>query len=145
MSNYYDKLKKKIHEISKKNDNMTLEEIKAKYGELLKGLEIDFDRTSYTDEEKQKIVKEIIVHQYEETKENNITIGAVTEKRKNKFISYLIIFDDDVTLSKILVKFFDLTTEYQNAENYFNFLKDLIINNDLQNISKYILENITTN
>ena len=83
------------------------------------------------------ILNDNIVNQFEEVKDN-ITFGAFIKKQNNSYCVSMIIFDIDYTFSNLNAKTYD---NLEEANIYFSSLKDLIKNNDLENLSSTLLKN----
>lgn len=92
--------------------------------------------TNPTDKVK-SILNDNLVNQFEEVKDN-ITFGAFIKKQNNSYIVSMIIFDIDYTFSNLNAKTYD---NLEEANIYFSSLKDLIKNNDLENLSSTLLKN----
>ena len=97
---------------------------------------IESDSTNNIDYD--ALLKEKIIDSYEEEK-SGVTFGTLLEKNKNKLIVSLLIFDTEETYSNLLVKTYNIN-DLPEAKIYFNELKDLVIKNNLDNLSKIILE-----
>lgn len=152
--NYFELLKKEIKKMVaseekstlKKYNNMVSRNDKVKsIGELeeqfnnfleLLGIESTAPTKDY-----ETMLKERIVDSYEEEKEN-ITFGALIENTNNKLVVSLLIFDEKYTYSNLLVKVYD-KNKLSEAKIYFNELKELIINNSVNDLSKIILEKMS--
>lgn len=81
--------------------------------------------------------KDNIVDIYEENKKENITIGCVNIKESSSYIVYMVIVNNDNSYTNLLKNSFK---DFTNSQSYFNELKSLIIKNDIDTISKKILE-----
>lgn len=92
--------------------------------------------TNPTDKVK-SILNDNLVNQFEEVKDN-ITFGAFIKKQNNSYCVSMIIFDIDYTFSNLNAKTYD---NLEEANIYFSSLKDLIKNNDLENLSSTLLKN----
>jgi len=120
-----------------KNDKVkNITELENKFTNFMNILGIESDDTSNIDYD--ALLKEKIVDSYEEEK-SGVTFGTLLEKNKNKLIVSLLIFDTEETYSNLLVKTYDMEN-LSEAQIYFDELKDLVIKNDLDNLSKIILE-----
>ena len=86
------------------------------------------------------IIADRIVSQYEEEK-GNITFGVVVENAERYYLTYILIFEEDKTYSNVLLKKFD-KDKIMEAKSYFTELKDMIINNDLNKLSKLIIDKL---
>lgn len=152
--NYFELLKKEIKKmvaceeksILKKYNNMVSRNDKVK---SIKELEDKFDKfmsmlgikAEPTTKDYETILKEKIIDSYEEEKAN-ITFGALLENSNNNLIVSLLIFDKEFTYSNLLVKVFD-KDQLNEAKLYFDELKNIIINNNLNDLSKIILEKMS--
>ena len=120
-----------------KNDKVkNITELENKFTNFMNLLGIESDDSNNIDYD--ALLKEKIVDSYEEEK-SGVTFGTLLEKNKNKLIVSLIIFDTEETYSNLLVKTYDME-DLSEAQIYFEELKDLVIKNDLDNLSKIILE-----
>lgn len=81
--------------------------------------------------------KDNIVDIYEENKKENITIGCVNIKESSSYTVYIVIVNNDNSYTNLLKNSFK---DFTNSQSYFNKLKSLIIKNDIDTISKKILE-----
>lgn len=81
--------------------------------------------------------KDNIVDIYEENKNENITIGCVNIKESSSYTVYMVIVNNDNSYTNLLKNSFK---DFTNSQSYFNELKSLIIKNDIDTISKKILE-----
>lgn len=81
--------------------------------------------------------KDNIVDIYEENKKENITIGCVNIKESSSYTVYMVIMNNDNSYTNLLKNSFK---DFTNSQSYFNELKSLIIKNDIDTISKKILE-----
>ena len=81
--------------------------------------------------------KDNIVDIYEENKKENITIGCVNIKERSSYTVYMVIVNNDNSYTNLLKNSFK---DFTNSQSYFNELKSLIIKNDIDTISKKILE-----
>ncbi|MDD2494524.1 MAG: hypothetical protein PHE29_04950 [Tissierellia bacterium] len=80
-----------------------------------------------------------LIDQYEEKKENDIIVGVLNEKVKNDYFVYITIFETDVAYERILFKKF---TDIDQSKSYFEELKTLININNIESLSKKILEKL---
>lgn len=120
-----------------KNDKVkNITELENKFTNFMNILGIESDDTSNIDYD--ALLKEKIVDSYEEEK-SGVTFGTLLEKNKNKLIVSLLIFDTEETYSNLLVKTYNIEA-LSEAQIYFDELKELVIKNDLDNLSKIILE-----
>jgi len=129
-------LKQYNKKVSKNNKVKNITELENKFTNFMNLLGIESDDTSNIDYD--ALLKEKIVDSYEEEK-SGVTFGTLLEKNKNKLIVSLLIFDTEETYSNLLVKTYDIE-DLSEAQIYFDELKDLVIKNDLDNLSKIILE-----
>ena len=131
--NNYKILKEKLSSYSIKNNTNIedLTDLEKKFSELTSKFTI-----SPTQTEVDKILKEKLVEQYEEQKEN-ITFSTLIENYNNLYFVYMIIFDTDYTYSNLLLKSY---SNLEDAKLYFNELKSTIKNNDINTLSLYIIE-----
>ena len=129
-------LKQYNKKVSKNNKVKNITELENKFTNFMNLLGIESDDTSNIDYD--ALLKEKIVDSYEEEK-SGVTFGTLLEKNKNKLIVSLLIFDTEETYSNLLVKTYDMEN-LSEAQIYFDELKDLVIKNDLDNLSKIILE-----
>lgn len=81
--------------------------------------------------------KNNIVDIYEENKKENITIGCINIKESSSYTVYIVIVNNDNSYTNLLKNSFK---KFTNSQIYFNDLKNLIIKNDIDTISKKILE-----
>ena len=81
--------------------------------------------------------KDNIVDIYEENKKENITIGCVNIKESSSYTVYMVIVNNDNSYTNLLKNSFK---DFTISQSYFNELKSLIIKNDIDTISKKILE-----
>lgn len=81
--------------------------------------------------------KDNIADIYEENKKENITIGCVNIKESSSYTVYMVIVNNDNSYTNLLKNSFK---DFTNSQSYFNELKSLIIKNDIDTISKKILE-----
>lgn len=81
--------------------------------------------------------KDNIVDIYEENKKENITIGCVNIKESSSYTVYIVIVNNDNSYTNLLKNSFK---DFTNSQSYFYELKSLIIKNDIDTISKKILE-----
>lgn len=88
-------------------------------------------------EQQYKEYKDNIVDIYEENKKENITIGCVNIKESSSYTVYIVIVNNDNSYTNLLKNSFK---DFTNSQSYFNELKSLIIKNDIDTISKKILE-----
>ena len=123
MNNKYLELKEKLTSQS----NI---ELQKKFFELAQKF------TNPTDKVK-SVLNDNLVNQFEETKDN-ITFGAFIKKQNSNYYVSMIIFDIDYTFSNLNAKTYD---NLEEANIYFSSLKDLIKNNDLENLSSTLLKN----
>ena len=120
-----------------KNDKVkNITELENKFTNFMNLLGIESDDSNNIDYD--ALLKEKIIDSYEEEK-SGVTFGTLLEKNKNKLIVSLLIFDTEETYSNLLVKTYDMEN-LSEAQIYFDELKDLVIKNDLDNLSKIILE-----
>ncbi len=84
-----------------------------------------------------KKLSDRLIEQYEAKKEANIIIGVLNEKMKDDYFVYITIFETDVAYERILFKKF---TDIDQSKSYFEELKTLIIGNNIEGLSKMILE-----
>ena len=129
-------LKQYNKKVSKNDKVKNITELENKFTNFMNLLGIESDATNNVDYD--ALLKEKIVDSYEEEK-SGVTFGTLLEKNKNKLIVSLIIFDTEETYSNLLVKTYDID-DLTEAKIYFNELKDLVIKNNLDNLSKLILE-----
>lgn len=129
-------LKQYNKKVSKNDKVKNITELENKFTNFMNLLGIESDDTSNIDYD--ALLKEKIVDSYEEEK-SGVTFGTLLEKNKNKLIVSLLIFDTEETYSNLLVKTYDMEN-LSEAQIYFDELKDLVIKNDLDNLSKIILE-----
>ena len=92
--------------------------------------------TNPTDKVK-SVLNDNLVNQFEETKDN-ITFGAFIKKQNSNYYVSMIIFDTDYTFSNLNAKTYN---NLEEANTYFSSLKDLIKNNNLENLSSTLLKN----
>lgn len=90
--------------------------------------------------EPSNIIADRIVSQYEEEK-GDITFGVVVENADRYYLTYILIFDGDKTYSNVLLRKFD-KDKIMEAKSYFMELKDMIVNNDLNKLSKLIIDKL---
>ena len=131
-------LKQYNKKVSKNDKVKNITELENKFTNFMNLLGIESDDSNNIDYD--ALLKEKIVDSYEEEK-SGVTFGTLLEKNKNKLIVSLIIFDTEETYSNLLVKTYDME-DLSEAQIYFEELKDLVIKNDLDNLSKIILENM---
>ncbi|MBO5095472.1 MAG: hypothetical protein J6B98_01175 [Bacilli bacterium] len=129
-------LKQYNKKVSKNDKVKNITELENKFTNFMNLLGIESDATNNVDYD--ALLKEKIVDSYEEEK-SGVTFGILLEKNKNKLIVSLLIFDTEETYSNLLVKTYDID-DLTEAKIYFNELKDLVIKNNLDNLSKLILE-----
>ena len=129
-------LKQYNKKVSKNDKVKNITELENKFTNFMNLLGIESDDSNNIDYD--TLLKEKIVDSYEEEK-SGVTFGTLLEKNKNKLIVSLIIFDTEETYSNLLVKTYDVE-DLSEAQIYFEELKDLVIKNDLDNLSKIILE-----
>lgn len=129
-------LKQYNKKVSKNDKVKNITELENKFTNFMNLLGIESDDSNNIDYD--ALLKEKIVDSYEEEK-SGVTFGTLLEKNKNKLIVSLIIFDTEETYSNLLVKTYDME-DLSEAQIYFEELKDLVIKNDLDNLSKIILE-----
>ena len=129
-------LKQYNKKVSKNDKVKNITELENKFTNFMNLLGIESDATNNVDYD--ALLKEKIVDSYEEEK-SGVTFGILLEKNKNKLIVPLLIFDTEETYSNLLVKTYDID-DLTEAKIYFNELKDLVIKNNLDNLSKLILE-----
>lgn len=129
-------LKQYNKKVSKNDKVKNITELENKFTNFMNLLGIESDDSNNIDYD--ALLKEKIVDSYEEEK-SGVTFGTLLEKNKNKLIVSLIIFDTEETYSNLLVKTYDME-DLSEAQIYFDELKDLVIKNDLDNLSKIILE-----
>ncbi|MFA6778090.1 MAG: hypothetical protein WCR80_06635 [Bacilli bacterium] len=139
------KLKNNIEDINKRKLDLYNENSKMKfisYAELeeyFKSLSNKFTLTKNNKEDIEKKFKTKIIDQCEISKNNDITFGILNEKNYKVYHVTLIIFEKEIIYSNILHRSFNCLKE---SKIYFSDLKYLIMNNDLEQISKYILTKI---
>ena len=129
-------LKQYNKKVSKNDKVKNITELENKFTNFMNLLGIESDDSNNIDYD--ALLKEKIVDSYEEEK-SGVTFGTLLEKNKNKLIVSLLIFDTEETYSNLLVKTYDME-DLSEAQIYFEELKDLVIKNDLDNLSKIILE-----
>ena len=129
-------LKQYNKKVSKNDKVKNITELENKFTNFMNLLGIESDDSNNIDYD--ALLKEKIVDSYEEEK-SGVTFGTLLEKNKNKLIVSLIIFDTEETYSNLLVKTYDIE-DLSKAQIYFDELKTLVIKNDLDNLSKIILE-----
>lgn len=128
----------------------------SSYNELLSKLESNYCNNKYIlDEKMMKMLNYLIsdttkkeynnladriITQYEETKED-VTFGIVIESINNYLLTYLLIFEQDKTYSNILFKKYN-KDKLLEAKKYFMELKDMIVNNDKDKLSKLIIDKL---
>ena len=130
MDDSYLKLRNRLNAVSNR-DEMKLDEKMQKMLEYLVG-----GTTSNTT----NIIANRVVSQYEEEK-GNITFGVVVENADKYYLTYILIFEKDKTYSNVLLKKFD-KDKVMEAKSYFMELKDMIVNNDLNKLSKLIIDKL---
>ena len=135
MKDKYNALKQALKEKCSKNSTpvKNLNELEKNFQELVSKFTIPSDS-----KELKKMLNEKLINQYEEMKDG-VTFATLIEKEQEKYLVYYIIFDTDFTYSNLLLKEYNSLLD---AENYFNNLKSKIINNDINNLSTYILNNL---
>ena len=129
-------LKQYNKKVSKNDKVKNITELENKFTNFMNLLGIESDDSNNIDYD--ALLKEKIIDSYEEEK-SGVTFGTLLEKNKNKLIVSLLIFDTEETYSNLLVKTYDIE-DLSEAQIYFEELKDLVIKNDLDNLSKIILE-----
>ena len=129
-------LKQYNKKVSKNDKVKNITELENKFTNFMNLIGIESDSTNNIDYD--ALLKEKIIDSYEEEK-SGVTFGTLLEKNKNKLIVSLLIFDTEETYSNLLVKTYDME-DLSEAQIYFEELKDLVIKNDLDNLSKIILE-----
>ena len=129
-------LKQYNKKVSKNDKVKNITELENKFTNFMNLLGIESDDSNNIDYD--ALLKEKIIDSYEEEK-SGVTFGTLLEKNKNKLIVSLLIFDTEETYSNLLVKTYDME-DLSEAQIYFEELKDLVIKNDLDNLSKIILE-----
>lgn len=129
-------LKQYNKKVSKNDKVKNITELENKFTNFMNLLGIESDDTNNIDYD--ALLKEKIVDSYEEEK-SGVTFGTLLEKNRNKLIVSLLIFDTEETYSNLLVKTYNIDN-LTEAKIYFNELKDLVIKNNLDNLSKLILE-----
>lgn len=107
--------------------------LEKKYIKLAKKFTLPND-TTYINKDK------IIISQYEENKDN-ITFGVFIQKENDKFNVSIIIFDEDYTFSNIVSKQYN---SLEQANQYYLQLEELIKNNNINDLSLKLLEELTT-
>ena len=128
----------------------------SSYNELLSKLESNYCNNKYIlDEKMMKMLNYLIsdttkkeynnladriITQYEETKED-VTFGIVIESINNYLLTYLLIFEQDKTYSNILLKKYN-KDKLLEAKKYFMELKDMIVNNNKDKLSKLIIDKL---
>ena len=148
MRDYYSLLKNKLNKINEEHklelykkrgitSNAKIKNIEDLQEKLLLFLEQD---NKNTEEDYQSIIAEKIIDQYEEEKED-ITFGVLLENAKDKLIVSLLIFDTDYTYSNLLRQDYD-KEKIDKAKVYYMQLKDMIVNNDKDTLSKLIIEKL---
>lgn len=133
MNNYVALKEKLISSFSQNVPTQNMTELEEKMQSLISKFTVASDQ-----KEIDKLLKEKLVNQYEETKEN-ITFATLIEKLKNNFIVSLLIFDTDYTFSNLLLKKYD---SLDKATEYFNDLKMNIQTMDINSLSLYIFNNL---
>lgn len=133
MNNYVALKEKLISSFSQNVPTQNMTELEEKMQSLISKFTVASDQ-----KEIDKLLKEKLVNQYEETKEN-ITFATLIEKLKNNFIVSLLIFDTDYTFSNLLLKKYD---SLDKATEYFNDLKKNIQTMDINSLSLYIFNNL---
>lgn len=135
MNDYYSSLKSKlINSYCKKNVSINnLKELHKKLDEL-----VDKFQTPNEKEKVKAILKDRLIDQYEEQKED-ITFGVLIEFINNSYFVSMMIFDKEYTYSNLLKK---EKKTLKDAKQYFEKLKTIIINNNLNSLSLYLLDNV---
>ena len=85
----------------------------------------------------EKKSKKQLVDQYEEIKENDIVVGVLNIIVKSNYNVSIAIFENEMVYENILLKVFN---NIEESKFYFKELKTLVKNNDIDNLSKIILE-----
>ena len=148
MQDYYSLLKKKLNQINEEHkleiyqkQNITSKEQINNIDDLKEKLLLFLEQdNNSTEKDYQDIIAEKIIEQYEEEKDN-ITFGVLLENGKDKLIVSLLIFDTDYTYSNLLRIDYD-KEKMEKAKIYYMQLKDMIINNDKNTLSKLIIEKL---
>ena len=96
-----------------------------------------FTSTEESSVSNKKILKKQLINQYEETKKNNIIVGILNIIVKNTYVVSIAIFENEMVYENILLKIFN---NIEESKGYFNDLKALVKNNNLNDLSKIILE-----
>ena len=122
-------MNKKYLELKEKLTLQSNIELQKKFFELAQKF------TNPTDKVK-SVLNDNLVNQFEEVKDN-ITFGAFIKKQNNSYCVSMIIFDTDYTFSNLNAKTYN---NLEEANTYFSSLKDLIKNNDLENLSSTLLK-----
>lgn len=128
----------------------------SSYNKLLSKLESNYCNNKYIlDEKMMKMLNYLIsdttkkeynnladriITQYEETKED-VTFGIVIESINNYLLTYLLIFEQDKTYSNILLKKYN-KDKLLEAKKYFMELKDMVVSNDKNKLSKLIIDKL---
>lgn len=152
--NYYSMLLEKIKLIQEDANNKLLNKINSNKSEeekinsyeeydnhikdLINKFSV-FNREPLSEEKKEQLLRERLVAQYEEEKEKEIAFGIANEFISNNYIVSLMIFDKDTTINNLLLKKFK---SKEDSMLYFEELKNIIINNDINNLSKIILDRL---
>lgn len=128
----------------------------SSYNELLGKLESNYYNSEYKLDEKMiKMLNYLIgdntkkeynnladriITQYEESKDD-VTFGIVIENINNYLLTYLLIFEQDKTYSNILLRKYNKDKLFE-AKKYFMELKDMVMNNDKDKLSKLIIDKL---
>lgn len=113
----------------------SIEELHNYINEISDKLDLGLDNE--ITEQQYNEYKDNIVDIYEENKKENITIGCVNIKESSSYTVYIVIVNNDNSYTNLLKNSFK---DFTNSQSYFNELKSLIIKNDIDTISKKILE-----
>lgn len=70
---------------------------------------------------------------------NNITFGILNIKQNSNYNVYIVIFENKITYENLLFKSFKHNSR---AKKYFKQLKEIIRDNNINDISRIILERI---
>lgn len=149
MDSYFCQLKNKIKtDYEKQNNNKLIkynagkpqkdqlesyEELEKHFHKLLNL----FTSTEESSVSNKKILKKQLINQHEETKENNIIVGILNIIVKNTYVVSIAIFENEMVYENILLKIFN---NIEESKGYFNDLKTLVKDNNLNDLSKIILE-----
>lgn len=125
----FNKGKTKIKQVN------SIEELHNYINEISDKLDLGLD--DEITEQQYNEYKNNIVDIYEENKKENITIGCVNIKESSSYTVYIVIVNNDNSYTNLLKNSFN---DFTNSQSYFNELKSLIIKNDIDTISKKILE-----